>query len=141
MKEKIDKSEPGHIFEELRHYGFGNYLFAGRLSEFELEGLKGLVLTSRKLQLEFMSAEDHLVRMWGEFQIGETEHSLTSANMTLGLAEKGSDQYLTALNCKIYLTAKLNRFRETSQSVAEYQTAFDRKKQNRKSRFLNKLNW
>lgn len=74
-----------------------------------------------------MQAWDYLARMWVEFQIGDIERSLENANKVLNLTAEGSDRFMIALDCKVYLEARLDQFIEAGQSFAHYQEQFTRK--------------
>ena len=117
------------VAETFRELGFGRYLFSGKPSDEKIEELRDLISIARKLDPRAMQPDDFLAQMWVEFQIGEKERSLEDANKVLSRAKRGSDIFLTALNCKVYLQVILGDFVGASQSLTDYKIQSERPKQ------------
>ncbi len=133
-------TSPEQVAEILRQVGFGSFLFNRKLSQEEVEGIRRLVSVARKLDSRAMKPVDYLAQMWAEFQIGETERSLEDADKVLSRAKMGSDIFLTALNCKLYLQVTLGDFEGASQSLTDYQIQSERAKQKGITRLTSVFN-
>lgn len=124
MVEAIDSRiapRHAHLKDAFRRAGFGAYLFCNELSEEEMQILKMVALHLRYNESSAsMTIRDCEAQMWGEYQIGDPQRSLENANRLLELAEEGSEKFMLALNCKLYLQIELGQFGEAQQTLGIY---------------------
>jgi len=110
-----------YLIEAFRRSGFGAYLFCQELSPKDLATFRITIPIARTLSPALMTIRDYEAQMWGEYQIGEPQQSLKNADRILTLAEEGSQQYMLALNCKLYLLVELGQFREARETLQTYE--------------------
>ena len=110
-----------YLIEAFRRAGFGAYLFCEEVSPEDLAVFRMTIPIARELSPALMTIRGYEAQMWGEYQIGELQQSLKNADCILRLAEAGSEQYMLALSCKLYLQVELGQFREARETLQTYE--------------------